>query len=248
MRVVEEQREFLVIEDIELTKLNILGLQQQWIKFFNSKQKDIFQHKPGQLSGYFSYGQEKAVNADKPDPKEFFHFYKDTPSPDFLQRDTSKLFSTLRTLSLQSLHHILGNHSKSSNCLKQIEESQSMVMRIAYYPPASESHILAWEHEDINLITIIPQASHCGLQVMRDNFGWVSCDPSPQQAIVLFGDMIEDFTNGAIGATKHRVVGDKSERLSFNFFSNPNKNFRLSDRWSAGEFLDYRMKEIGLAK
>ena len=120
-------------------------------------------------------------------------------------------------------------------------------MRIAYYPSGNSGSYFAWEHADINLLTVIPEASTTGLEVLENTMEWISCDPGPGQAVVLFGDMIADFSNHTIPATKHRVVNSQSERLSFSFFANPNRHFRLSERWTAGEFLDHRMKEVGLA-
>jgi len=246
MNIKEIANEHLIIEDPKLREIDTAQLRKCWIDFFYSSEKSDFARQPGQLSGYFQYGMERAINAPRADPKEFFHFYQDTPCPNELRKETLHLFSILKSLALNTVKMTLLQRGVHQIPPDSIENSLNNVLRISYYPFDPEPETLAWDHTDINFVTVIPEASAIGLQVMREPMGWIACNPKPGQAVILFGDMMADWSNGIIPATKHRVVNPLSERISFNFFTNPVSDLRLSSRWTASEFLNHRMEEIGL--
>jgi isopenicillin N synthase-like dioxygenase len=88
----------------------------------------------------------------------------------------------------------------------------------------------------------------------------------PGQIVVDAGDMLSRVTNRVVPATTHRVVNPASsanrERYSMPFFVHPYASCDLTvlDRFvsadqpakfppiTAGEFLDQRLREIGLKK
>jgi len=65
---------------------------------------------------------------------------------------------------------------------------------------------------------------------------------------VNFGEMLEMWTNGAVKATPHRVVGGLEERISVPLFFNPNYDTNVAPLGSglvitAGEHLTKRYAE-----
>ncbi|WP_158858517.1 isopenicillin N synthase family dioxygenase [Lunatibacter salilacus] len=148
----------------------------------------------------------------------------------------------------------------------------SILRSIHYFPienpdtvPADA--VRAAEHGDINLITLLMGASADGLQVLRRDGEWIPITALPDQLVVNVGDMLERLTNNTLKSTIHRVVNpprDKmnSSRYSIPFFMHPRSEMDLScligcvdddnpkqyEDITAGEFLDERLRELGLKK
>lgn len=149
----------------------------------------------------------------------------------------------------------------------KIERGNS-ILRSIHYPPITEepqSAIRAEQHEDINLITLLVGASAGGLQLLNTDNEWVDILPEDNEIVINVGDMLQRLTNNYLKSTTHRVVNPPKEqwhipRLSIPFFLHPKSDVRLdclpqtvtSDRplayapITAGEYLDERLREIGL--
>lgn len=148
----------------------------------------------------------------------------------------------------------------------------SILRSIHYFPiedpdavPADA--VRAAEHGDINLITLLMGASADGLQVLRRDGKWIPITALPEQLVVNVGDMLERLTNNTLKSTIHRVVNPprekmNSSRYSIPFFMHPRSEMDLSCLLgcmdddnpkqyadiTAGEFLDERLRELGLKK
>ena len=144
------------------------------------------------------------------------------------------------------------------------------ILRAIHYPPITnepKSAIRAEQHEDINLITLLVGASADGLQILTKQNEWVGVTSLPEQIVVNVGDMLQRLTNNKLRSTTHRVVNPPRElwhtsRFSIPFFLHPKGNMSLACLEScitldnpkqypdatAGEYLDERLKEIGLKK
>jgi isopenicillin N synthase-like dioxygenase len=144
------------------------------------------------------------------------------------------------------------------------------ILRPIHYPPIThepKSAVRAAEHEDINLITLLMGASADGLQVLNKQGEWISVTALPEQLVVNVGDMLQRLTNNKLKSTTHRVVNPPKDqwanpRFSIPFFLHPRSEMRLDclpecvssehpvqyTPISAGEYLDERLKEIGLKK
>lgn len=150
-----------------------------------------------------------------------------------------------------------------------VEEGNSIVRAIHYPPITSEpkSAIRAEQHEDINLITLLVGASADGLQILTKNNEWINVTSLPDQIVVNVGDMLQRLTNNKLKSTTHRVVNPPRElwhtsRFSIPFFLHPKSGMSLAALEScvdethskvynditAGEYLDERLREIGLKK
>jgi isopenicillin N synthase-like dioxygenase len=154
----------------------------------------------------------------------------------------------------------------------KVKHGNSILRPIHYFPiedpdsvPADA--VRAAEHGDINLITLLMGASADGLQVLRRDGKWIPITALPEQLVVNVGDMLERLTNKKLKSTIHRVVNPPRDqmnkpRYSIPFFMHPRSEMNLAslpncvdaqhpkmwDDITAGEFLNQRLKEIGLKK
>jgi len=144
------------------------------------------------------------------------------------------------------------------------------ILRAIHYPPITvepKSAIRAEQHEDINLITLLIGASADGLEILNNNNEWVPVTSLPEQIVVNVGDMLQRFTNNKLKSTTHRVVNPDrafwhTSRFSIPFFLHPKSSMslkcldscidsdhpKLYEDMTAGEYLDERLREIGLKK
>ena len=144
------------------------------------------------------------------------------------------------------------------------------ILRAIHYPPITiepKTAIRSEQHEDINLITLLVGASADGLQILNRQKEWVPVTSLPEQIVVNVGDMLQRFTNNKLRSTTHRVVNPAKEfwhtsRFSIPFFLHPKSTMSLRclescidmehpkffEDATAGEYLDERLREIGLKK
>jgi isopenicillin N synthase-like dioxygenase len=141
------------------------------------------------------------------------------------------------------------------------------ILRLIHYPPvppdADPNSVRSAAHEDINFLTILVAARGAGLELLDRDGHWLPVETEPRNLIVDSGDMLARLTNGVIPATTHRVVnpaGANVSRYSMPFFMHPTSPTSLAclpscrgagERWppiTAGEFLEQRLHEIGLAR
>jgi isopenicillin N synthase-like dioxygenase len=151
----------------------------------------------------------------------------------------------------------------------QVAEGNS-ILRAIHYPPITvepKSAIRAEQHEDINLITLLVGASAGGLEILTKQNEWIPVTSLREQIVVNVGDMLQRLTNNQLKSTTHRVVNPPRElwhtsRFSIPFFLHPKSAMDLSalencvdekhpkvfEDITAGEYLDERLREIGLKK
>jgi isopenicillin N synthase-like dioxygenase len=144
------------------------------------------------------------------------------------------------------------------------------ILRAIHYPPITQepkSAIRAESHEDIDMITLLVGASADGLQVLNTANEWIAVRAGHSEIVVNVGDMLQRLTNNYLKSTTHRVVNPPREewhkdRLSIPFFMHPRSEMDLTCLSScvsdsnpvafppctAGEYLDERLREIGLKK
>ena len=120
--------------------------------------------------------------------------------------------------------------------------------------------VRAAQHEDINLITVLPASTEGGLELLNRNGDWVPVSPPAGVMVCDTGDMMALLTGNRLPATTHRVVnppGDaaRRSRYSMPFFVHPGPGERLNPNATHGEapiyardFLQKRLEEIGVTK
>lgn len=217
------------------------------------KDKGIVEGSHGQR-GYTRFGTEKAKDQSTPDLKEFFqidrslHF--DVKSPWRLYYYTlGQLYRQMDGLARRILTTI--DPIYNVGLIGSFDERVS-ILRAIHYPPTglNPNGERSAAHEDINLITLLPAASAAGLQVKAKDGTWIDAPTDPNLIIVNVGDMLQEYTQGQFKSTTHRVVnteeGQTKSRYSMPFFFHPKPEMILSDRYTAGSYLDQRLREIGL--
>jgi isopenicillin N synthase-like dioxygenase len=144
------------------------------------------------------------------------------------------------------------------------------ILRAIHYPPIlhePKSAIRAEQHEDINLITLLVGASADGLEILSKENEWLAVKAGPGEIVVNVGDMLQRLTNDRLKSTTHRVVNPPRElwhtsRYSIPFFLHPKSKMSLAclescisetspklyNDYTAGQYLDERLREIGLKK
>jgi len=147
------------------------------------------------------------------------------------------------------------------------------ILRTLHYFPITDPDALpagavrAGAHEDINLITLLIGASADGLELLTREDTWFPVKAFGEDLVVNVGDMLQRLTNNKLKSTTHRVVNPPRElmkysRYSVPFFLHPKAAMDLTclpqciddehpkqyDDITAGEYLDERLREIGLKK
>ncbi len=154
----------------------------------------------------------------------------------------------------------------------KVRNGNSILRSIHYFPIENPDSIppdavRAAAHGDINLITLLMGASAEGLQVLRRDGVWIPITALPNQIVCNVGDMLDRLTNHKLKSTIHRVVNPPREkmgtsRFSIPFFMHPRSEMDLSclescidadhpklyEDMTAGQFLEERLREIGLKK
>ncbi|RYZ22263.1 MAG: isopenicillin N synthase family oxygenase [Chitinophagaceae bacterium] len=219
------------------------------------------------LKEFFQYGQE--INDGEEVGEEYPANVRVREVPEFnpTLENAYRHFEKSGTSLLQALAIFLG---LEENYFDQYVHNGNSILRAIHYPPITsepKSAIRAEQHEDINLITLLVGASADGLQILTKQNEWVGVTSLPEQIVVNVGDMLQRFSNNRLRSTTHRVVNPPRElwgtsRFSIPFFLHPKSSMSLAcletcideahpkayDDITAGEYLDERLREIGLKK
>ena len=216
------------------------------------------------LKEFFQYGQiardnfKDEIYPDNVSVKEIDKF-------DATLAESYKAFEKSGTALLQAIALYLG---LDENYFEEFIYNGNSILRSIHYPPITTepvSAIRAEQHEDINLITLLIGASADGLEILSKQNEWVPVTSLPEQIVVNVGDMLQRLTNNKLCSTTHRVVNPARQfwhtsRFSIPFFLHPKTSMSLrcldnciDDRHpklyediTAGEYLDERLREIGL--
>lgn len=238
----------------------VQNVYREWKKFFDSEKKFNYLYDKQEQAGYFPLREETAKGHSIADLKEFYHVYPNKLIPDELREVTFQLRTRLYDLGkhlLEMVHtqlpdYVTANFDRS---LKEMVSNDKTLFRVLHYPPLQGTEepgaIRAEAHEDINFITLLPAASANGLQVKDTHGHWhdVPCDFG--SISINTGDMIDMITGGYLPATSHRVlnpegIAAREARMSVPLFVHPKMDVVLKPGFTAGDFLNQRLKEIGL--
>lgn len=225
----------------------------------------------GDLKEFYHIGQELSFI---PDSDPIKSEYPENLWPDEIKafkKDALEAYKTLEKAGKSMLQAIAVYLNLEENYFdEKILFGNSILRQIHYFPidnpeavPADA--VRAAEHGDINLITLLMGASADGLQVLRKDGKWIPITALPDQLVVNVGDMLERLTNKKLKSTIHRVVNPPKEKMntsrySIPFFMHPRSEMDLTSLdncidlmhpkqfldVTAGEFLEERLRELGL--
>ncbi|MBI3626995.1 isopenicillin N synthase family oxygenase [Candidatus Uhrbacteria bacterium] len=222
-------------------------------------------HGNGHQTGFTPFGTEHAKGVKTPDQKRFWHVRRlkggsvfgpniwPTEVPDF-ELAMTLLYEQLETLALRLLEPVNWFLGMESGTLSDMIRGGETLLRAVHYPPLTNDQrgLRAAPHEDINLITLLVAATASGLQVQTMDKKWVAVNEEADSIVVNVGDMLQMLTQGRLRSTRHQVVNPKGSadqpRFSLPMFVHPRSEvvLRKSDSFTAGQYLQQRLQEIGL--
>ncbi|MCA4894386.1 MAG: isopenicillin N synthase family oxygenase [Cytophagales bacterium] len=268
-RLYDVIKRFFALPDSAKQRYEIEGLAGQ--RGYIGKGKEHAKGRnTGDLKEFYHVGQE-VLDGD-PIKKEYPDNIWPTELPEF-ESIALDVYQRLEQTGVQMLRAIALYLQLPENYFDQrVKHGNSILRPIHYFPienpdavPADA--VRAAEHGDINLITLLMGASADGLQVLRRDGKWIPITALPEQLVVNVGDMLERLTNKKLKSTIHRVVNPprsqmNKPRYSIPFFMHPRSEMSLAalpgcvdeanpkmwDDITAGDFLNQRLREIGLKK
>lgn len=238
----------------------------------------------GGQRGYTEFGAENAKGNPIADLKEFWHTGRELPEGHPFRAEYPDNVWPAEIADLKPA--VLGLYQQLDSCVdtflfalaeyfglpqrtfSDMVKDGNSVLRAIHYPPlppdADPRAVRAAAHEDINMITMLVEATSSGLELLTRQGEWMPITALEGQIVVDAGDMLARVTNHVIPSTTHRVVnpaGDRNEpRYSLPFFVHPYaacdltaldcfvtpENPRQDPPITAGEYLNQRLREIGL--
>ena len=223
--------------------------------------------KEGDLKEFWHFGQY--VTSDSKYAKE----YPENVDVKELERFNEvgkKTYQMLEKTAMYVLRSLALHLNLEETYFDQYIINGNSILRPIHYPPIAtepKGAERAAAHGDINLITLLMGAHGKGLQVQNREGQWVDAMAAPDELMINVGDMLSRHSNNKLKSTIHRVTNPPKElwgtsRYSIPFFMHPISEMKLDvlencidennpkqfEDITAGEFLEQRLKELGLKK
>ena len=252
---------FGVLRNHPIPETAVTSIYENWAEFFNSSEKDKFSFDPDKYDGFFPRAlAETAKGHTVRDIKEYYHYYPWGRCPAALKKQISDYYSCatdfaailLGWIERQTPAEVAVHYREPLSHM--INGSDQSLLRILHYPPIRDGDtepgaIRAGAHEDINLITLLPSANEPGLQVKARDGSWLDVPCDFGNLIINIGDMLQEASGGYFPSTTHRVVNPDGHnankaRISLPLFLHPRPDVVLSERYTAGSYLQERLAEL----
>ena len=241
-----------------------IGGQRGYVSFGKESAKG---KKEGDLKEFWHFGQYV-----EDDPKRAAEY------PDNVEVEELPKFNEVGKKTYQMLEKTAKYVLRSLALHLDLEETYfdeyikngNSILRPIHYPPITsepKGAVRAAAHGDINLITLLMGAQGRGLQVQNHKGEWIDAIAEPDELMINVGDMLSRHSNNRLKSTIHRVVNPPKElwgssRYSIPFFMHPISEMKLDvlencvddehpkqfEDITAGEFLEERLRELGLKK
>lgn len=248
-------------------KYEILGLAGQ--RGYTGKNKETAKgFKVPDLKEFWQIGQ--TVTDGDPIKEQYPDNIQVVEKPEF-NTTTLEVYKKLEAAGTHLLRAIAVYLGLEENYFDDKVHNGNSILRTLHYFPIENPDALpddavrAGAHEDINLITLLIGASADGLELLTRDDQWFPVTAFGEDLVVNVGDMLQRLTNNKLKSTTHRVVNPpreqmKNSRFSVPFFLHPKTSMDLTSLPStiddqhpklytditAGEYLDERLREIGL--
>ena len=234
-----------------------------WYDFFKHEADPAFSFDKEKHDGHITTDlSETAKGFTQKDIKEFYHYYEWGRCPEKQKAKTHALYEALSEMAKTLLSWLEAHMPEDARknlsmpLSNMIDGSQRHLFRLIHYPPLTgnepEGALRAADHEDIDLLTLLPAATAKGLQAKDRDGNWIDVPCNPGWIIVNAGDMLQEATDFYYPSTTHRVVnptGDdaKQSRLSMPLFFHAQDDVPLSARYPTAEaYRLERYRELGL--
>src|SRR6201996_6021626 len=268
-KLYEQVKQLFKLPETTKLKYEIAELAGQ--RGYTSKGKETAKgFKVPDLKEFWQIGQ--TVTDGDPVKNEYPDNLTVTELPDF-NSTTREVYQKLEEAGKYLLRAIAVYLDLPENYFDDKVHNGNSILRTLHYFPITDPDALpadavrAGAHEDINLITLLIGASADGLEVLTRENEWYPVKAHGEDVVVNVGDMLQRLTNNKLKSTTHRVVNPPrvrwgSSRYSIPFFLHPKSSMSLAclsgcidDKHAkayadatAGEYLDERLREIGLKK
>ncbi|HIC30933.1 MAG TPA: isopenicillin N synthase family oxygenase [Flavobacteriaceae bacterium] len=241
-----------------------IGGQRGYVSFGKESAKG---KKEGDLKEFWHFGQY--VEDDPKRAKEYPENVEVKEVPNF-NVVGKKAYQTLEKTAKYVLRALALHLGLEETYFDNYIHNGNSILRPIHYPPITQepdNAVRAAAHGDINLITLLMGAQGRGLQVQNHNGDWIDAIAEPDELMINVGDMLSRHTNNRLKSTIHRVVNPPRElwgtsRYSIPFFMHPISEMKLDvldscvdennpkqfEDITAGEFLNERLRELGLKK
>ncbi len=254
----------LTIEQKQNYEVPGIGGQRGYVSFGKESAKG---KKEGDLKEYWHFGQYVQNNPEL--EKEYHKNIEVQELPKFnkVGKQTYQMLEKTAKYVLRALALYLG---LDEYYFDNYIFNGNSILRPIHYPPIKEAPKNAERaaaHGDINLITLLMGAQGKGLQVQNHEGEWIDAIAQPDELMINVGDMLSRHTNNKLKSTIHRVVNPPPEkwgtsRYSIPFFMHPISSMNLNvlnncinaknpkkfEDITAGDYLNQRIKELGLSK
>ncbi|OSY89088.1 flavonol synthase [Tenacibaculum holothuriorum] len=241
-----------------------IGGQRGYVSFGKESAKG---KKEGDLKEFWHFGQyvenDPKLEAEYPANVEV----EELPKFNEVGKKTYQMLEKTAKYVLRALALHLG---LEETYFDQYIKNGNSILRPIHYPPIQEEPkgaVRAAAHGDINLITLLMGAHGRGLQVQDHDGEWHDAIAQPDELMINVGDMLSRHSNNKLKSTIHRVVNPPKElwgtsRYSIPFFMHPISDMKLDvlencidennpkqfEDITAGDFLNERLRELGLIK
>ena len=192
-------KEGLDLGDLKVSSKYSNNIKNQYIEYLNLQK--CFRNKSiKELNNYF----DNIFNLSEILFKSILVYYKKNP------KISKQAFSRLKTLSTLRFNNY-------PNQKKPVEISKQDGVALG-----CETHV------DSGIFTVLYQDKKGGLQVQnRENKKWYDVPFNKKAFVVNTGKALEYLTQGKFKATNHRVLWNRSKRMSIPFFFEPSFDFKM---------------------
>ena len=199
-------KEGLDLGDLKITSKNSKKYKSPYIEYLNLN-KSLSKSSIKSLSNYF----DKIFSLSEILFKSIIKLYKKDESI------SNQAFSRIKTLSTLRFNYY-------PNQTKPVEISKQDGVALG-----CETHV------DSGVFTVLYQDKKGGLQVQnRKNKKWYDVPFNKKALIVNTGLALEYLSKGKFKATNHRVLWNKTKRMSVPFFFEPSYDFKMSPTFLNG--------------
>ncbi|HEY9195285.1 MAG TPA: 2-oxoglutarate and iron-dependent oxygenase domain-containing protein [Mucilaginibacter sp.] len=266
-KLYEDVKALFALPDAVKQKYEIPGLAGQ--RGYTGKGKETAKgFKTPDLKEFWQIGQ--IVEDDEALKAQYPENVKVEEMPEF-NETTEEIYKKLESAGKHLLRAIAVYLNLPENYFDDKVHNGNSILRTLHYFPITDPDsvpddaVRAGAHEDINLITLLIGASADGLELLTREGTWFPVKAYGEDLVVNVGDMLQRLTNNKLKSTTHRVVNPPRElmqysRYSVPFFLHPKSGMDLTSLEScideqhpklyaditAGEYLDERLREIGL--
>ena len=220
-------------------------------KKWNNKNKNVYRgYFPNDVNGKegLDIGDLKVTknyaNAKKNQYIEYLNLNKsiDKKSIKILSDYFDKIFILSKTL-FKSIIKLYDNDTNKSRVAFSRRKTLS-TLRFNYYPNQTKPVEISKQdgvalgcetHVDTGIFTILYQDKKGGLQVQnRKNKKWYNVPFNKHALVVNTGRTLEYLSKGKFKATNHRVLWNKTKRMSIPFFFEPSYDFKMNKSFLNG--------------